>query len=109
MLLNDPSYVEAARAFAETIVEQGGVTNSDRLHFAFRRAVSRSPTTDEIAVLEQLLNSHLAEYQADHAAAAELLSVGARPVTENDSIAELAAWTSVARTILNLHEVITRN
>lgn len=109
VLLNDPSYVEAARAFAETIIREGGDTIHDRLNFAFRRAVSRSATEEEIAILEELLISHLADYEANEAAAAELLSVGARTVAENIPISELAAWTSVARTILNLHEVVTRN
>lgn len=109
VLLNDPSYVEAARAFAEMIVRQGGTTTSDRLNFAFRRAVSRRATEDELAILEQLLNAHVAEYEANPAAAAEVLSVGAKPGPEDLAKPELAAWTSVARAILNLHEVITRN
>jgi hypothetical protein len=108
-LLNDPSYVEAARALAEMTIRQGGATTSERLNFAFRRAVSRAATADEIAILEQLLNSHLVEYEANPAAAAEVLSVGAKPAAEDLPKPELAAWTSVARTILNLHEVITRN
>ena len=66
-------------------------------------------TTLADSVLEQLLESHLAEYNANPAAAAEVLSVGAKPATEDLPKPELAAWTSVARTILNLHEVITRN
>ncbi|HQZ68197.1 MAG TPA: DUF1549 and DUF1553 domain-containing protein, partial [Planctomycetaceae bacterium] len=109
VLLNDPSYVEAARAFAEMIVREGGATTAERLAFAFRRAVSRPATEEELAVLEQLLTSHLAEYEANPAAAAEVLTVGAKPVAEDLPKPELAAWTSVARTILNLHEVITRN
>ena len=109
VLLNDPSYVEAARALAETTIRQGGATTPDRLNFAFRRAVSRAANAEELVVLEQLLKSHLAEYEANPAAAADVLSVGAKPATEDLPRPELAAWTSVARTILNLHEVITRN
>jgi hypothetical protein len=109
VLLNDPSYVEAARAFAEAILRNGGSTTRDRLNFAFRRAVSRPASDQEAAVLEQLLNNHLAEYQANAAAAAEVLTVGAKPAPPDLSPQELAAWTSVARTILNLHETITRN
>ena len=109
VLLNDPSYVEAARAFAELIMRQGGATTNDRLNFAFRRAVSRRATEDEIMILEQLLKSHLAEYEANPAVAVEVLSVGAKSGPEDLSKPELAAWTSVARTILNLHELITRN
>ena len=109
VLLNDPSYVEAARAFAETIIRQGGDTTAERLNFAFRRAVSRSATGEEIAVLQELLNSHLVEYSANTTAAKELLSVGTKPMATDEVISELAAWTSVSRAILNLHEVITRN
>ena len=109
MLLNDPSYVEAARAFAETIIREGGHTTTERLNFAFRHAVSRSASDEEIAVLEELLDSHLAEYSANTAAAKELLSVGAKPIANDEVTSELAAWTSVARAILNLYEVITRN
>ncbi len=109
VLLNDPSYVEAARALAEMTIRQGGPATSDRLNFAFRRAVSRAATAEELVVLEQLLKSHLAEYEANPASAAEVLSVGAKPAAEDLPKPELAAWTSVARTILNLHEVITRN
>lgn len=109
VLLNDPSYVEAARAFAEMIVRQGGTTTDERLDFAFRRAVSRSATDDELHVLQDLFTSHLAQYEADPAAAAGMLSVGAKPAAEDIPKPELAAWTSVARAILNLHEVMTRN
>ncbi len=109
VLLNDPSYVEAARAFAEQIVRQGGSTPRDRLSFAFRRAVSRDIKPAEAEVLERLLQSHLDEYKSDTAAANELLTVGAKPAPSDLDKSELAAWTSVARTILNLHETITRN
>lgn len=109
VLLNDPSYIEAARAFAEQIIRQGGSTTAERLNFAFRRAVSRNISPAEADVLTQLLQKHLADYGADAAAAGELVSVGARPASTDLDKTELAAWTSIARTILNLHETITRN
>ncbi len=109
VLLNDPTYVEAARAFAEQIVRQGGSTPRDRLSFAFRRAVSRDIKPAEAEVLERLLQSHLVEYKSDTAAANELLSVGAKPTPADLDKPELAAWTNIARAILNLHETITRN
>jgi hypothetical protein len=108
VLLNDPSYVEAARAFAELILRHEG-TPRDKLNFAFRRALSRPVEPAEAEVLERLLQSHQAEYEADPAAAKELLATGSRPVPADLPPAMLAAWTGVARTILNLHEVITRN
>ncbi len=108
VLLNDPSYVEAARAFAELILRQTGSTHQ-RLDFAFQRALTRPIQDDEATVLGQLLKAHLAEYQASASAATEILTVGAKPAPNDLPTPELAAWTSVARTILNLHEVITRN
>jgi len=108
VLLNDPSYVEAARAFAEMILRHEGSTR-DRLDLAFRRALSRPILDEEATVLEELLNDHVAEYTASAATAAELLKVGEKPAAGDLPTPEMAAWTSVARTILNLHETITRN
>ncbi len=109
VLLNDPSYVEAARAFAENILRSGGSTTRDKFDWAFRRAASRPIKPAEAEVLERLLQSHLDEYKSDATAANELVAVGAKPAPADLNKLELAAWTSVARTILNLHETITRN
>ena len=109
VLLNDPSYVEASRTFAETILRSSGSTTRDKLDWAFRRAVSRPIKPAEAEVLERLLQTHLDEYKSDATAANELLTVGAKPAPADLDKSELAAWTSVARTILNLHETITRN
>lgn len=108
VLLNDPTYVEAARAFAELILRREGTTR-ERLDAAFLRALSRPVSPQEAEVLERLLESHLAEYTADPESAKQLLTVGARPVPDDLPAVTLAAWTGVARTILNLHEVMTRN
>ncbi|MDX2037720.1 MAG: PSD1 and planctomycete cytochrome C domain-containing protein [Isosphaeraceae bacterium] len=109
VLLNDPSYVEAARAFGERIVRQGGGDSETRLAFAFRTALSRDPRTREVEVLRKLLVAHRLEYEKDRAAASDLISVGERPAPSDLDPAELASWTSVARVILNLHETISRN
>jgi hypothetical protein len=109
VLLNDPSYVEAARAFAELTLRNGGSTIRERLNYAFRRATSREILDDETAVLESLVQSHLTDYEASEAATTEILSVGEKAAPDDLPKAELAAWTNVCRTILNLHEVITRN
>ena len=108
VLLNDPTYVEAARAFAELILRHEGTTR-EKLSFAFERALSRPAEHAEATVLERLLQTHLEDFEADPAAAKELLTTGARPIPGDIAPATLAAWTSVARTLLNLHEVITRN
>jgi hypothetical protein len=109
VLLNDPSYVEAARAFAENILRSGGSTTRDKLDWAFRRAASRPIKAAEAEILEHLLQSHLDEYKSDATATNQLLTVGAKLAPADLNQAEVAAWTSIARTILNLHETITRN
>jgi hypothetical protein len=108
VLLNDPTYVEAARALAERIVRQGAGTGP-RIRFAFREVLSRPARPAEVGLLEALYRKHLAQYRADPKAAAALLAVGDRPAPKDMDAAELAAWTSVARVVLNLHETITRN
>ncbi|MDZ4684871.1 MAG: PSD1 and planctomycete cytochrome C domain-containing protein [Planctomycetaceae bacterium] len=108
-LLNDPGYVEAARVFATRIITDGGGTPASRLRWAFRRALSRNPEDDELALLLKLLDKHRAEYAADTAAADALLKAsGESPVPDGLNRVDLAAWTSIARTLLNLHETVTR-
>lgn len=108
VLLNDPTYVEAARVFAMHVLESGGTTPGDRLHDAFRQALQRPPTKQESEVLIALLQKHRDEYAKEPANAEALLKVGERAVPADANKVELAAWTSVCRTILNLHETITR-
>jgi hypothetical protein len=109
VLLNDPIYVEAARVFAERIIKEGGKTSAERIRFAFRQALARQASEAEGKLLDLLLSKHLKEYRQDTASAQKLLTVGDRPAAKDIDPAELAAWTSVARVILNLHETITRN
>ena len=108
-LLNDPTYVEASKMFAGRIVREGGRTEAQRLRYAYRRAIQREPTATEAELLTRLYRQHLAQYQADRAAAAALLKVGDAKPPDGVEPAELAAWTSVARVVLNLHETITRD
>lgn len=107
-LLNDPTYVEAARVFAGRIIKEGGATDDARLSWAFRRAVSRVPKPEELAILRKLLAKHREEFRANTAAAEQLPKAGLAPVPDAIDKSELAAWTSIARTMLNLHETVTR-
>jgi hypothetical protein len=109
VLMNDPEFVEAARTFAEHTQKQTGLTTDGRLDWAFRRVVSRRPTDAERSVLVGLLKAHSSQYAADSAAVDQLLAIGAHPVPPDIDRPALAAWTSVCRTLLNLHEAITRN
>ncbi len=108
VLLNDPTYVESARALAERIIHAGGKDANQRIEFAYREALSRKPRPQELALLTSLQQQHLEQYQADPDAAKAFNSVGLRAVPAGVDAAELASWTSVARVILNLHETITR-
>jgi hypothetical protein len=108
VLLNDPSYVEAARVFAQNLLKECDQKDESRLERAFLQALSRSPQPYEVAALKSLLKAHLEQYQADIEAAKALLSVGQTPVLDTVDAAELAAWTSVTQTLLNLNETITR-
>lgn len=109
VLLNDPSYVEAARVFAEKVLASGAATPADRLGWAYRRALSRDPRPEEQKLLLALVEKHREEYRQDPEAAKKLLAVGTSPTPTPLDPAEVAAWTSVTRLILNLHETITRN
>jgi mono/diheme cytochrome c family protein len=109
VLLNDPIYVEAARAFAERIVKEGGPDTATRLNWAYRQALSRGVKPDEVRLLTGLYQKHLAEFRKDLAGAQRAVTVGQLSAPKDIDTAELAAWTSVARVILNLHETVTRN
>jgi len=108
VLLNDPEFVEAARVLAAKAVELGGKDDAARAGWVFERATGRRPTADETGVLLALLAKHRAEYAADAERAKKLLAVGAARTSSDVPPAELAAWTSVARVVLNLHETVTR-
>jgi hypothetical protein len=109
VLLNDPTYVEASRALAVRVLKEGGPDSSRRLTWAWRRVLSRAPRPDEIHTLQSLLDRQLAIYRADPAAAKALLQIGQMPSSKETDPAELAAWTNIARVLLNLHETITRS
>jgi hypothetical protein len=109
VLLNDPTYVEAARGFAERILAQGGATKATEISWAYECALSRKPREEESRLLLDLLEKHAKQFRQDQAAAVQFLSTGQHHTATNRDVAELAAWTSVARVILNLHETITRN
>jgi hypothetical protein len=108
VLLNDPTFVEAARVMAENILSQPIEKRAARVAWAFRRAVARKPRDEEIAVLNELYDKHLAHYQKHPEKAKKLISVGLKDRATGFPPAKLAAWTSVSRAILNLHETITR-
>jgi hypothetical protein len=109
VLLNDPTYVEAARALATRVLREGGGDADARIAWAWREVLARKANPEEHATLRALLDKHLAQFRAEPDAAGRYLKVGRFPVPAGLDAAELAAWTDVARALLNLHETITRS
>ncbi len=107
-LMNEVTYVEAARVLAERALTQGGATPEERLTFAFRLVLGRPPEPAELAVLARGLREHLAAYRKDVRAAEQLVSVGEAARDRRLDAAELAAYTAVAGLIFNLDEAITK-
>ncbi len=107
-LMNDPTYVEAARFIAQRMLRHAGPNPARRIAHAFNLLLAREPSTTEQDLLVQSLNRHLATFTANPAAATALLDVGdTKPDPELDPI-QLAAYTTLANTLLNLDETITR-
>ncbi|MBI5396741.1 MAG: PSD1 domain-containing protein [Verrucomicrobia bacterium] len=107
-LLNEITYVEAARALAERMLAEGGATPAERINFAFRRAAGRVPNEAEAKLLRAGFERQLERFRKNGDAATKLLSVGEMKRNEKLDVAELAAATMTARVILNLDETVTR-
>jgi hypothetical protein len=106
-LLNDPTFVEASRAFAGSLLSSGSLSDSQMLDAAFHRALARSPWPRERDSLLDFLANQKEQYGATPDDAAKLLRIGNTPAPDPKQVV-LAAWTQVCRVILNLHETITR-
>jgi hypothetical protein len=106
-LLNDPTFVEAARVLAQKLV-CGCATDEEVLSSLFERALAREPRENESASLSAFLAGQRKYYKDNPAEAQKLLPIGNTPVTGDGGPIEIAAWTNVCRVVLNLHETITR-
>ena len=106
--MNDVTFAEAARVFAQRMLVEGGRTDKRRIRFAFQHATGRKPSPVELKILTSGLARHLDFYRLDAKAAKALVGVGESPVLHGVDSAELAAYTVVAGLILNLDEVITK-
>jgi hypothetical protein len=109
VLLNDPTFVEAARGLAARVLIESHGNDETRLRWAWRTVLGRDAKSEEIELLLQLLEKHRAHFAADARAANSLLSVGISKPPDSVPAGELAAWTSVSRALLNLNETISRN
>ena len=108
-LMNDPTFVEAAKGFAIRILTEGGTTRDERLTWAWQAALGRAPMPDELKVTNEYVQQALDRYASDAKAAGELLDVGLTGIPSNLSPTETAGWATVALAFLNLSEAITRN
>ncbi|WP_205855123.1 PSD1 and planctomycete cytochrome C domain-containing protein [Pirellula sp. SH-Sr6A] len=108
VLLNDPSYVEAACAFAEKILRADSSGLEDRIRLAWQLTLQRDPTHSEYDALRAVINDRVKSYSERDNDAKTLITSGHRDVPEDLDRIQLAAWTHVCRILLNLHETITR-
>jgi len=108
VLMNDPVYVEAARAFAARVLKEGGADDAAKLNYAWRLALARNLSPLERTVLEKTLTKQRELFAAEKPAAESLLKVGDFKNPEGANATELAAWTAVAYVLLNLNETISQ-
>lgn len=108
VLMNDPTYLEAARKLAERILQEGTPTDEARIKHAYRLTVSRDPRASEQQPLLAMLKQARARFSADTKSAEKLVSVGASRRDEKLETAELAAWTTLCSVMLSLDETITK-
>jgi hypothetical protein len=107
-LMNDPTYVEASRFLAQRMMQEGGSTVDARLAHGFRLLLAREPKPAELAILRAAYERVRTDFENDAAAAKALLAVGEAKSEVPPNPAELAAFTSVASTLLNLDEAFTK-
>lgn len=106
-LMNDVTYVEAARKLAERMLLEGGDGAAERIDYGFRLVLARHPRATEAETLQAALAGFVRDYQTDREAAKALIGVGESQAGKIDP-RELAAYTAVASLILNLDETVTK-
>lgn len=106
-LLNDTTYVEAAKKFAERMLNEGGETIEERIEFAMVAATCHSPTVAQKQTLKEGFDYYSQFYHSQPEEAERLLAIGESTV-ETSNPAELAAMTSIASIILNLDTTVTK-
>jgi mono/diheme cytochrome c family protein len=109
--LNETLFVEAARALALRIASEGGATDRQRAVYGFRRVLSRQPSESELTELLALFNRQRERFLSGELNAWNLATNDpdkAFALPKGARMEELAAWTAVARVLLNLDETITK-
>ncbi|MEE2989426.1 MAG: PSD1 and planctomycete cytochrome C domain-containing protein [Planctomycetota bacterium] len=109
VLMNDPTFVEAARALAITILDDGRKDDKQCIEELFLRVLSRVPRQGELQTMLQFLADCRENYEQNPELAARLLTVGMHPVPVEMDKVELASWSDLCRALLNVNESFTRN
>jgi hypothetical protein len=107
-LLNEVSFVEAARKLAERTLSSVRADVDQRLRFAFRAVLTREPNERELDVLKRGLQRHSAHYRAHPDEAAAVLRIGEAAADASLDPVDVAAWTAITGLILNLDEAVTK-
>jgi hypothetical protein len=107
-LMNDVTFVEAARLIGQRMLREGGAQQADRLRYGFRLVTGREPAGDEARILEESLRYHLDYFSSDGARVKEFLAHGETPPDAKLEARQLAAYSAVASLLLNLDETITK-
>jgi hypothetical protein len=107
-LMNDPTYVEAARFLGQRMLREGGATAEARVEYGFRLLLARKPRSGEMEVLKKALERAQADFRKDPESAKALLAVGEAKNEASLDPVELAACASVAMTLLNLDEAVMK-
>ena len=107
VLLNDPQFVEAARALGQRMLKEGGDTDESRARWAFREVTGRAPTAKETPVLLELYKGQRESFTEDPEGATRLLAVGQMKSDPALSPIEAATATTVAGALFNLDASIT--
>jgi len=108
-MMNDIQYVEAARCFAERVVEQSLPETEQRLNYAMQLATGRTLAEDELKLLGNLYTEHMATFKKNQEAAKGLIQTGEAPRISDATPEELASLTMICNLILNLDEIMTLN
>tara|TARA_R110002049_G_scaffold72490_7_gene187492 strand:+ start:42034 stop:45312 length:3279 start_codon:yes stop_codon:yes gene_type:complete len=107
-LLNDPTYVEAARALAQRMLAEGGDDIDDQIRYGMKRLLSRDPSPAVLRILKRGHSRYLEKFSGDIDAAKSLVTIGKSPVDEAVDVIRLASLTAVASVMLNLDATVTK-
>ena len=111
LLMNEEQYIEAARSFAERMLDETSkdATDDTRIHRLFETALLRPASEVEVQLFAKFVNQTRTDFENDSEAAKKLIGIGELPPKSETEPSELAAWTMAASMIMNMDEYVTKN